>query len=92
MKALARFGACVGLAFQIDDDLLDLEGDAKLLGKQTGMDAKRGKMTWPSLVGAEAAREKAHALWRQAEEALACFGEKAWFLHAFAVALATREK
>ena len=82
----------MGLAFQIDDDLLDVEGDAQLLGKQTGMDQARGKMTWPSLVGVEAAREKSHTLWLQAEEAIGCFGEDAWFLRAFASALATRKK
>lgn len=92
MAALARFGSCMGLAFQIDDDLLDVEGDAQLLGKQTGMDQARGKMTWPSLVGVEAAREKSHTLWLQAEEVIGCFGEDAWFLRAFASALATRKK
>ena len=92
MAALARFGGSMGLAFQIDDDLLDVEGDAHLLGKQTGMDQARGKMTWPSLVGVEAAREKSRTLWRQAEEAIGCFGEEAWFLRAFASALATRKK
>ena len=50
IQALARFGYCLGIAFQIDDDLLDVEGDAALLGKQTGMDAQRGKMTWPAAV------------------------------------------
>ena len=49
-------------------------------------------MTWPSLVGVEAAREKSHTLWLQAEEAIGCFGEDAWFLRAFASALATRKK
>lgn len=57
IAALRTFGACVGLAFQIDDDLLDVMGDAKDLGKQTGMDEQRGKMTWPSLVGVEAAQK-----------------------------------
>ena len=90
--ALAQFGSCVGLAFQIDDDLLDLLGDAAALGKQTGMDEQRGKMTWPSLVGIEAAQARSRALWTQAEKALDCFGEKAWFLHAFSEALATRKK
>ena len=90
--ALTQFGSCVGLAFQIDDDLLDLLGDAAALGKQTGMDEQRGKMTWPSLVGIEAAQARSRALWTQAEKALDCFGEKAWFLHAFSEALATRKK
>ncbi|MBP3655326.1 MAG: polyprenyl synthetase family protein [Clostridia bacterium] len=84
IAALSRFGACVGLAFQIDDDLLDIEGDAAQLGKQTGMDAQRGKMTWPSLVGVEAAKEKSRALWSEALEALECFGDRAFFMREFA--------
>ena len=92
IAALETFGACVGLAFQIDDDLLDVLGNAKDLGKQTGMDEQRGKMTWPSLVGVEAAQKKSRELWTQAEEALAVFGDSAWFLREFAEALAKRKK
>lgn len=44
------------------------------------MDEQRGKMTWPSLVGVEAAQKKSRELWTQAEEALAVFGDSAWFL------------
>ncbi len=91
-EALEAFGMSLGIAFQIDDDLLDVEGDAAQLGKQTGMDAQRGKMTWPSLVGVERSREKSAQLWTQAEEALGVFGEKAWFLRAFAEGLRGRKK
>lgn len=91
IHALERFGACVGLAFQIDDDLLDIEGDAAQLGKQTGMDAQRGKMTWPSLVGVEEAKRKSAQLWSEALDALACFGDKAWFLSGFAGELRGRK-
>ena len=91
MEALDRFGWCVGLAFQIDDDLLDVEGDAAVLGKQTGMDAQRGKMTWPALVGVEAAKERSAQLWDEAEKTLEIFGEKAWFMHAFAQQLRKRK-
>lgn len=90
-KALSQFGGCMGLAFQIDDDLLDVEGDAQLMGKMTGMDAERGKMTWPSLMGVEASRERSRELWDNAEEALSCFGERAWFMHAFAQRLRERK-
>ena len=90
IAALERFGWCVGIAFQIDDDLLDVEGDAALLGKQTGMDAQRGKMTWPALMGVEASRERSAHLWDEAEKALEIFGERAWFMHAFAKQLRTR--
>lgn len=91
VEALSRFGACVGIAFQIDDDLLDVEGDAAQLGKATGMDAQRGKMTWPALMGVEASREKSRRLWDEAEAALACFGERAWFMHDFARQLRERK-
>lgn len=91
-RALTRFGMCVGLAFQIDDDLLDVQGDAQQMGKQTGMDAQRGKMTWPALVGVEASREKSAYLWDQAEDALARFGESAWFMRAYAEKLRMRKK
>ena len=92
MEALSRFGACVGLAFQIDDDLLDVEGDAQEMGKQTGMDAQRGKMTWPALFGVAQSRARSHELWSQAEDALGSFGERAWFLRAFAETLRNRKK
>jgi len=91
MKALERFGWCVGIAFQIDDDLLDVEGDAAVLGKQTGMDAQRGKMTWPALVGVQAAKARSAELWDEAEKALEIFGERAWFMHGFAQQLRARK-
>lgn len=88
--ALKEFGACVGLAFQIDDDLLDVQGDAALMGKQTGMDAQRGKMTWPSLVGVEEARASSRGLWDRAIASLSPLGERAWFLAEFAQKLRVR--
>lgn len=91
VSALREFGACVGLAFQIDDDLLDVQGDASAMGKQTGMDAERGKMTWPALVGVEQARQRSLALWAQAEKAIEGFGEKAWFLHGFTEQMRSRK-
>ena len=92
MEALSRFGACVGLAFQIDDDLLDVEGDAQEMGKQTGMDAQRGKMTWSALFGVVQSRARSQELWSQAEDALGSCGERAWFLRAFAETLRNRKK
>lgn len=91
LEALRRFGYCVGIAFQIDDDLLDVEGDAALLGKQTGMDAQRGKMTWPALMGVEASRARSARLWDEAEEAISIFGERAWFMRGFAAQMRTRK-
>ncbi len=53
LAALESFGAEIGLAFQIQDDILDVQGDATLLGKQTGADAARAKPTYPSTLGLE---------------------------------------
>lgn len=91
LTAFRRFGLAAGMAFQIDDDILDIEGDAALLGKKTGVDAERGKMTWPSLMGLDEAKAESARLWREAEEALACFGEKAGFLRGFAEQTARRK-
>ena len=91
IAALSRFGACVGLAFQIDDDLLDVEGDAAQMGKQTGMDAQRGKMTWPALFGVEESKRRSAQLWQEAETALDGFGERAWFLRVVAELLKGRK-
>ena len=91
LDALCRFGYCLGIAFQIDDDLLDVEGDAAVLGKQTGMDAQRGKMTWPALMGVQASRERSARLWDEAEEAISIFGDRAWFMRSFAQQLRVRK-
>jgi geranylgeranyl pyrophosphate synthase len=60
--ALERFGADIGLAFQIQDDILDVEGNAELLGKRTGADAARMKPTYPSTAGLPGARSRAFEL------------------------------
>ena len=56
LQSLADFGSTVGLAFQIQDDLLDVEGDATLIGKATGSDEARAKPTYPAVAGLESAR------------------------------------
>lgn len=66
MQSLSGYGSCLGLAFQITDDLLDREGDAAALGKDTGADQAREKATFPALLGAEAARERSEELYRRA--------------------------
>ncbi len=80
LQAARTYGRGLGVSFQIQDDLLDLEGDVAKLGKETGMDAQRGKMTWPAVCGMEQARADAKALLDEAIEAVSIFGEKAEFL------------
>jgi geranylgeranyl diphosphate synthase type II len=84
LAALTAYGTRIGLAFQITDDVLNVEGDPALLGKQTGSDAARGKATFPSLMGAEASRTHAGALVAEALEALSCFDDRAAPLRAIA--------
>jgi geranylgeranyl pyrophosphate synthase len=74
--ALERFGADIGLAFQIQDDILDVEGDAELLGKSTGADAARMKPTYPSTAGLDGARARAFQLRDLAIAALAPLGPR----------------
>ncbi len=69
--ALSRYGAALGAAFQIADDILDAEGDTAALGKRAGKDAERGKATLIGLLGLEAARARRDALVEQAIAALA---------------------
>jgi len=71
LAALERFGAEIGLAFQIQDDILDVEGDPTVLGKSTGADAAHAKPTYPSTVGLELARARARELRDTAIGALA---------------------
>ncbi len=76
LEAARTYGRGLGVAFQIVDDLLDLEGDVAQLGKETGMDAQRGKMTWPAVRGVEQAREDAREAVESAVEAMRIFGDK----------------
>jgi len=75
--ALERYGSAVGQAFQIADDLLDLEGDPAQVGKSTGKDAVAGKATMVSVLGSAGARERLRELVAEAEVALAPFGAAA---------------
>jgi farnesyl diphosphate synthase len=74
---LRRFGDCLGLAFQIWDDVLDVTGDAATTGKAVGKDAAAGKATFVSLLGLDAARARARDLVNEAESHLAAYGQKA---------------
>jgi farnesyl diphosphate synthase len=77
LDALTRFGADVGLAFQIQDDILDIEGETAVIGKAKGADIARNKPTYPSTVGLPAARTRAQELCEGAIAALAPLGVRA---------------
>lgn len=78
LDSLQQYGNSLGLAFQVVDDLLDVESTADAMGKRTGKDSSRGKLTYPGLLGVDASWEKARGLVRQAEQALEGFGNAAW--------------
>jgi len=74
---LAAFGRAFGLAFQIADDILDAEGTEAAVGKRVGKDVERGKLTFPSVIGLEASRERGNDLAREAAAAVAGIGPAA---------------
>jgi geranylgeranyl pyrophosphate synthase len=77
LDAIDRYAAAIGLAFQVQDDILDITADTTTLGKQQGADLARDKPTYPALLGLDGARTKAAALHDEAIAALAIFGESA---------------
>jgi geranylgeranyl diphosphate synthase type II len=80
LSAVRDYGVHMGVAFQIVDDLLDLMGEEKLLGKKTGMDERLGKLTWPACVGVDKAREDAGLHVDAAVRALSLFEQRGNFL------------
>jgi geranylgeranyl diphosphate synthase type II len=74
LHGLDSYGCCFGQAFQITDDLLDVEGSTEQTGKRVRKDADRGKLTYPGLLGREESRRRAEDLCRQAQMHLAPFG------------------
>ncbi|MDP9014297.1 MAG: polyprenyl synthetase family protein [Pseudomonadota bacterium] len=87
---LNDFATAIGLAFQIQDDLLDVLGDVSILGKATGADRERDKPTHPAIIGIEASQERVNLLHRQALEALESFGDSAAPLRSLANWLLSR--
>ena len=84
ITALDAYGDRLGLAFQIVDDLLDLRGDASTMGKKTGKDSGRGKLTFPALLGEAESRRRAEQLIGSACSSLGMFGDRAEPLEALA--------
>ncbi|HMK77942.1 MAG TPA: farnesyl diphosphate synthase [Thermodesulfobacteriota bacterium] len=91
LNALTRYGESVGLAFQIVDDILNVEGKAALMGKKTGSDLSRGKATYPSVLGLEESKKKGRELVKMAVDALKPFGPEADPLREIARFVAARE-
>jgi geranylgeranyl pyrophosphate synthase len=76
-QALDHYGKCIGLAFQIQDDILDVTASTEKLGKQAGADRALDKPTYPALLGLAGARERARELHQAATDSLAGFGPEA---------------
>ena len=76
-SAIEAFGRTIGVAFQIKDDILDIEGETELIGKHSGADQRLGKATYPGLVGIDAARSRCTSLLHAALQQLDDFGKEA---------------
>ena len=77
---LRKYGHCIGLAFQIADDLLDVTGEQTKLGKKPGRDVDLGKLTYPGLLGINESRQKAEQLVQEASRAVEVFGDRSVWL------------
>jgi geranylgeranyl diphosphate synthase type II len=77
LAAITRYGEAAGLAFQIADDILDIEGTTEEIGKDAGSDEARGKATYPAVIGLSAAKEEAQAMMDDAMKSLEIFGTEA---------------
>ena len=84
IAALDRYAAALGLAFQIKDDILDLEADSETLGKPAGSDLKLEKATYPSLLGLAGAKRELALRTQEAKDALASFEIRGVFLRSLA--------
>ncbi|TET39910.1 MAG: polyprenyl synthetase family protein [Dehalococcoidia bacterium] len=84
IEALFQYGKLIGLAFQIVDDILNVEGDEVQLGKPVGSDLRQKKATYPALFGIEESRQKARRLIEEAKKELEIFGEKGEILRLLA--------
>jgi geranylgeranyl diphosphate synthase type II len=91
LRDLSDFGAKAGLAFQIVDDILDVESSSEKLGKSVGKDAAQKKVTYPALYGVARSRQMAHELLRNAKASLNAFGIRADRLNALADLLVFRK-
>ena len=91
-RNVSRYADCIGLAFQIHDDVLDIEGDTETLGKPQGSDLERNKATYPNLLGLEGAKHAAREALDEALGHLEGFGEEAGMLRQIALYIVERNK
>lgn len=91
LERFSRFGETLGLAFQIRDDLLNIEGDRERLGKAVGTDASRGKVTYPAFHGIERTRVHLNELVEESLDALSSLDDRAEPLRAIARYMTTRD-
>jgi farnesyl diphosphate synthase len=90
-ERLDHYAKCIGLAFQIQDDILDVESDTQTLGKTQGKDRDNNKPTYPALLGLNGAREKAAELHEEAQQSLSTLGAEADHLRALASFIVQRQ-
>ena len=91
LDQLSVYAKAIGHAFQVQDDILDVESDTETLGKQQGKDQQLGKVTYPVLLGLDEARDKAKSLCEEAISALSDFGENAQMLREIALYIVQRK-
>jgi len=92
LNQLDHFSHCIGLAFQVRDDILDVEGNTQVIGKTRGADARKGKPTYSTLLGIEKAKKVAEQLHREAIDSLSIFDERANVLREISSYIVNREK
>jgi len=92
LQQLEHYAKCIGLAFQIHDDILDVEGDTEVMGKMQGSDIALEKPTYPALLGLDEARKRARELADEAIESLEPLGDSAETLRWLASYVVTRSR
>lgn len=92
LARISKYAKCIGLAFQIKDDILDIESDTETLGKPQGSDIAMNKPTYPNLLGLDGAKKAANDLYNQALESLEIFDNRADMLRSIADYIVNRNK